>query len=139
MPNAAIDSTWSCALRGTQVTGICGSEAGRHLDGKCCSRLCNAVASGTHVTRSDGGRPRHAQAAAEPEEPKFLAFVGSGRRLDGKPAAGGEPVPVTFGGFGPRLPAMAPGALPLLQALARADAVEQMPGTHFREDIHLHP
>ena len=50
------------------------------------------------------------QAAPEPEEPKFLAFVGSGRRLDGKPAAGGPPVPVQAGAFGPRLPTPAPGA-----------------------------
>ena len=76
---------------------------------------------GPCMPRRDGGRPRHAQAAAEPEEAKFLAFVGSGRRLDGKPAAGGEPVPVTFGAFGPRLPAPAPGARARLQALARAD------------------
>ena len=78
---------------------------------------------------STAGRLRRAQAAAEPEEPKFLAFVGSGRRLDGKPAAGGEPVPVTFGAFGPRLPAPAPGARPGLRALkarvraARADCL----------------
>ncbi|KAK9845218.1 hypothetical protein WJX81_000357 [Elliptochloris bilobata] len=48
------------------------------------------------------------EAAPAPEEPKFLAFVGSGRRLDGKPAAGGDPVPVKFGAFGPRLPVPAP-------------------------------
>jgi hypothetical protein len=37
--------------------------------------------------------------------------VGSGRRLDGKPAAGGPPVPVQAGAFGPRLPSSAaPGA-----------------------------
>lgn len=115
-----------CFLREPEVIGICGCDAGWHPVGKCCSRLRSALASGMHATRSDGGRLRHAQAAAEPEEPKFLAFVGSGRRLDGKPAAGGEPVPVTFAGFGPRLPAPAPGARPRLQALARADADGQI-------------
>ncbi|BDA46487.1 Ubiquitin recognition factor in ER-associated degradation [Coccomyxa sp. Obi] len=47
---------------------------------------------------ADGAGPS-AAAAEEPEaaqeEPKFLAFVGAGRRLDGRPAVGGPPVPVT--------------------------------------------
>jgi hypothetical protein len=33
--------------------------------------------------------------AAPVEEPTFLAFKGTGRRLDGRPAVGGPPVPVT--------------------------------------------
>ena len=35
--------------------------------------------------------------AAEPEGPTFLAFAGSGKRLDGKTAAPAAPVPVRLG------------------------------------------
>ncbi|CAK0756728.1 hypothetical protein CVIRNUC_002480 [Coccomyxa viridis] len=40
----------------------------------------------------------------EPEEPKFLAFQGTGRRLDGKAAVGGPPVPVDLSRGGARRP-----------------------------------
>ena len=35
-----------------------------------------------------------AEDAAAPAEPQLMAFTGTGRRLDGKPAAGGAPVAV---------------------------------------------
>jgi ubiquitin fusion degradation protein 1 len=44
------------------------------------------------------GQPDAAAAAAEPEEPKFLAFAGSGRRLDGKAASESRPVAVPLPG-----------------------------------------
>ena len=37
--------------------------------------------------------------AAEPEGPTFLAFAGSGQRLDGKSAAPAAPVPVRLGTY----------------------------------------
>ena len=37
-------------------------------------------------------------AAAEPEEPKFLAFAGTGRRLDGKPVSESRPIAIPLAG-----------------------------------------
>lgn len=39
-------------------------------------------------------------APAEPEEPKFLAFAGTGRRLDGKPASESRPIAIPLGATG---------------------------------------
>ena len=52
---------------------------------------------------SDGGKP--AAAPEEPEEPKFLAFAGTGRRLDGRAASESQPVAIPVarvGSHGPR-------------------------------------
>ena len=48
------------------------------------------------VVSAHAAGPSGQQAEEEPAaEPKLLAFTGTGRRLDGKPAAGGPPVAVT--------------------------------------------
>lgn len=52
------------------------------------------------------GPSTSAAASQEPEEPKFLAFAGSGRRLDGKtPKHEAQPVAVPLNQYrGQRLP-----------------------------------
>jgi ubiquitin fusion degradation protein 1 len=49
-----------------------------------------AAGSGTSAAAAEGG----GEAFAEPQVPKFLAFTGSGRRLDGKPASESRPVAI---------------------------------------------
>ena len=60
-----------------------------------CSGMHAWACSGLHMSHAVHAGPSGAaldEAAAE--EPKLLAFTGTGRRLDGKPAAGGPPVAV---------------------------------------------
>ena len=57
-----------------------------------CSGMHAWACSGLHMSHAVHAGPSGAaldEAAAE--EPKLLAFTGTGRRLDGKPAAGGPP------------------------------------------------
>ena len=56
---------------------------------------CGQILGGDQAAEADGAQ---APAAAEPEEPKFLAFAGSGRRLDGKAASESRPVAVPLPG-----------------------------------------
>ena len=70
-----------------------------------------AAASGQAAAGGAGGAAGSAAAepaAQEPEEPKFLAFAGTGRRLDGKAAGPSNPVAIPVPGVG-RASAAPPG------------------------------
>ncbi|KAG2491090.1 hypothetical protein HYH03_010534 [Edaphochlamys debaryana] len=53
-----------------------------------------AGAAGAAAGAAGGASAKGAEPEPEPEEPKFLAFVGTGRRLDGKAGGPSNPVPV---------------------------------------------
>ena len=59
----------------------------------CVSRLLTPQCR----ARADEAGP--STSAAEPDEPTFLAFAGSGKRLDGKSAAPAAPVAIRLGTY----------------------------------------
>lgn len=55
------------------------------------------AADGTGAAGAAGAAPAE---PAQPEEPKFLAFAGTARRLDGKPASESRPIAIPLPGSG---------------------------------------
>jgi len=68
-----------------------------------------AAASGEAGPSSAGGAAG-GEEEAEPEEPKFIAFQGSGRRLDGKAGSSSSSSPAAASGAGPSSAAAAAAA-----------------------------